>query len=115
MEYYAHSVKGEGKEKWQKLKDHLCSVSKVAGKFADKFGAGDLGRLAGLLHDIGKYSDEFQKKLDGKSIRVDHSTAGAKEAMARYGELIGKIIAFTTDGHHAGLADIKLTLEVLNE
>lgn len=81
MEHYARSVEGKGKEKWQRLKDHLVSVSELASGFAGKFGAGGLGRLAGLLHDIGKYSAEFQGKLNGKKIRVDHSTAGAKETM----------------------------------
>jgi CRISPR-associated endonuclease/helicase Cas3 len=49
--------------------------------------------MAGILHDAGKYSGEFQKKLGGKKQRVDHSTAGAKEAMARYGELAEKILS----------------------
>jgi hypothetical protein len=40
MEFYAHSVEGKPKEEWQKLKDHLISVSNLAGEFADKFGAG---------------------------------------------------------------------------
>jgi CRISPR-associated endonuclease Cas3-HD len=45
---------------------------------------GEWAYLAGLLHDVGKYSKEFQEKLEGKKRRVDHSTAGAKEAKKRY-------------------------------
>ncbi|MBN2754464.1 MAG: CRISPR-associated helicase Cas3' [Candidatus Goldbacteria bacterium] len=105
MEYYAHSVQGQSKEKWQLLKDHLTAVADMSRTFAQKFGAGELGYMAGILHDVGKYSAEFQGKLDGKNQRVDHSTAGAKEVMARYGELIGKILAYPIAGHHAGLAD----------
>ena len=105
MEFYAHSAEGKGKEDWQKLKDHLSAAAEMSRDFSARFGAGELGYAAGILHDIGKYSDEFQSKLDGKNIRVDHSTAGAKEAMARYGEGIGKILAYIIAGHHAGLAD----------
>lgn len=32
----------------------------------------------GLLHDLGKYQQDFQDKLNGKIINVDHSTVGAK-------------------------------------
>jgi CRISPR-associated endonuclease/helicase Cas3 len=40
--------------------------------------------VAGILHDIGKYSDKFQRRLEGLNIRVDHSTAGAIEASKLY-------------------------------
>ena len=40
-------------------------------------------KLAGLAHDIGKYSDAFQKCLHGAPIQVDHSTAGAVECWQR--------------------------------
>lgn len=40
----------------------------------------DYAYQAGLAHDIGKYSDLFQKKIRGSyEIKTDHSTAGAKE------------------------------------
>ena len=34
--------------------------------------------VVGLLHDIGKYMDEFQKRIQGDQIRVEHSTCGAR-------------------------------------
>ncbi len=104
MEFYAHT-QGKDKRDWQKLKDHLATVADMASAFAKQFGAGELGYLAGILHDVGKYSMEFQAKLDGKNQRVDHSTAGAKEAAERYGQIAGRILAYTIAGHHAGLAD----------
>lgn len=35
---------------------------------------------------------------------VDHATAGAKIAVERWGNVIGKLMAFCIAGHHAGLA-----------
>lgn len=78
MEFYAHSIKGQTKEQWQKLKDHLTAVADMSRAFAERFNAGELGYIAGILHDAGKYSSEFQARLDGKDGRVDHSMAGAK-------------------------------------
>jgi CRISPR-associated endonuclease/helicase Cas3 len=57
-----------------------------------------------LLHDLGKYSREFQRKLAGESLRVDHSTAGARIAVQRYAQL-GRLLAYIIAGHHAGLAN----------
>ena len=57
------------------------------------------------MHDLGKYSREFQARLSGEVGRVDHSTAGAKVALDRYGPKLGKMLAFCIAGHHAGLAN----------
>ena len=62
------------------MADHAHQVAALARARADKFGAGDLGAIAGLLHDIGKYSMKIKSKLDGANIRVDHSTFGARVA-----------------------------------
>ena len=88
----------------QMLCEHLRTVSGLAGRFADIFGAGDWGRVTGLLHDLGKYSDEFQARLVGDPARVDHATAGAREAAGRYAA--GGLLAYAIAGHHGrGLAD----------
>lgn len=111
---YAHSKDGEPPERWQPLEDHLRGVAELARSFADDFGAGEWGYLAGLWHDLGKYSSEFQKLLsesldrilheDKKSGRVNHSTAGASLATEKFG-LAGRIFAYLIAGHHAGLPD----------
>jgi CRISPR-associated helicase Cas3/CRISPR-associated endonuclease Cas3-HD len=102
--FYAHSCEKESEEKWQLLKHHLENVAKLTGDAAAKFGARSCGETIGLLHDIGKYSYDFQALIRGKKSRVDHSTAGAKQAFKEYGHL-GKILAYTIAGHHAGLPD----------
>lgn len=104
IKYYAHS--SENPEKlWQTVVEHLEQTAKLAGQYADKFQGGELGYLSGLLHDLGKYSEKFQQKLQGAILKVDHSTAGAQEAVRLYGETIGKLLAYCIAGHHSGLPD----------
>ena len=102
MKYYAHSSDTPGKP-WQEIIDHSKNTAKIAGKYASKFNAKEFGYVCGLLHDIGKYSQDFQDKLKGKIVRVDHSTAGAQEVCKLYGNAIGRLIAYCIAGHHGGL------------
>lgn len=100
---YAHAVPGDiTKESWQPLEEHLSNVSKLAGLFAQSFDAEEWARLVGLVHDAGKASARFQKRLEGAPIQVDHSTAGAKVLSKEYGWL-GKDLAFLVAGHHGGM------------
>src|SRR5690349_138299 len=73
MVYYAHSRKGESKTNWQLLSEHLTRTGDLAEKFGVDAGISDLARIAGLMHDIGKYSKEFQARLDGSPQKVDHA------------------------------------------
>jgi len=104
MEYYAHSDKTKDQLQWHLLKDHLLDTAKIAGSFAEKFGAKQFGYTAGLLHDMGKYDPNFQKRLAGQKIGVDHSTPGAIEAVKKY-SIYGLILAYVIAGHHSGLPD----------
>jgi len=70
--------------------------------------------LAGLWHDIGKYSIEFQRKIRAVGgedahieamAKVDHSTAGAQHATKCLGGSSGKVLAYIIAGHHAGVPD----------
>jgi CRISPR-associated endonuclease/helicase Cas3 len=94
---------------WERLADHLAAVEASATRFADAFGWGPLGGIAGRLHDIGKCSRQFQSYIADttKTTRGgDHSTAGARVAMEGYPKgAFGKMLAFAIAGHHAGLAD----------
>jgi CRISPR-associated endonuclease/helicase Cas3 len=101
--YFAHSGRQSDKRDWQGLAEHLENVAVLASANAARFGASEWGYAAGLLHDLGKYSDGFQLRLDG-GVRIDHATAGAKEACARYKNL-GTPLQYVVAGHHAGLAD----------
>ena len=107
MTYYAHSAQGETKDTWQQLYEHLESVAQLASKNASEFGAESLGYAAGLLHDLGKYTAEFQSRLKGGS-RVDLATWGARICCERLGPL-GMLLAYGIAGHHADLANSRDT------
>ncbi len=119
--YYAHSKEREPPENWHRLEDHLKSVAEMARNFANDFGAGDWAYLAGLWHDLGKYSKEFQDKIrkdidahiEGVSNKVDHSTAGAQHAVSTI-NVLGHLLGYVIAGHHSGLLngrDIKICQE----
>lgn len=106
-EFYAHSLEGRPTEEWQPLDEHLASVAELAKKFAGEFGAREWGYLAGLWHDLGKYSEEFQRRLEGGK-RVDHATAGAKHALKNLSDKNrARILSYVIAGHHSGLPDGK--------
>ncbi len=105
MHYFAHSIPEVSEKNWHQLKDHLIDTGRVAARFASSFRAGQLANVAGLLHDIGKYAKSFQLRLRGAPLQVDHSTAGAQEAVRLYGPAVGRILAYIVAGHHAGLPD----------
>jgi len=112
LDFYAHSTNNKTKQDWQILKTHLQNVGSLASIRASRFNAEQWGLVVGLLHDLGKYSDAFQQRLNGSDRRADHSTAGAKiviEHLRRsQGEqwgLFAKLLAFVIAGHHAGLAN----------
>lgn len=109
---FAHSKEGQPLSAWQPLDRHLEQVADLAGQFAGVFGAASWGRLIGLWHDLGKYAPAFQRyirksseaHIEGKTGRVNHSTAGGLLAVDRF-DKVGRILAYAIVGHHAGLPD----------
>ena len=107
--YYAHSLEGQSKEHWQPLREHLLKAQAEAEARGAKFGTDKAAGLAGLLHDLGKYTEAFQKRLHGGPA-VDHATAGAKMvttlAETAMDQAMAQLIAYAIAGHHAGLPDM---------
>ena len=109
---FAHSLDDQPVGEWELLSHHLTAVGQRAADFAAGFGWAEMARTAGQLHDIGKCSAAFQAYIAGPRDEAasgrrgpDHSTAGARVAIALYPGLIGRPLAFVIAGHHAGLAD----------
>ncbi len=120
MKYLAHEN--------QSLEEHLAGVAEKSGNFASKIGLQKHGELVGLLHDIGKYSEDFQNYLQsavgilnldeddyinakGVKGKIDHSTAGAKYVFNRLSDkgneskLAAQILSMCIASHHSGLID----------
>ncbi len=112
----------------QNLADHLNEVGALSASFSDKMGISEAGEVLGLLHDFGKYSEEFQQYIGSatglinpdedeymdagsKKGKVDHSSAGAQLICRRLqkfgkhgqGELVGQMLALCIASHHSGL------------
>jgi CRISPR-associated endonuclease Cas3-HD len=104
--FFAHSVDDRDTSTWEPLQSHLERVASLAATFAAAFSAQDWGYLAGLWHDLGKFNPDFQRRLFGEAIQVEHAGAGA--ALACHDATPtdpGLALAFAIAGHHAGLAN----------
>ncbi len=102
MNYIANK-RGESDNEVQLLLEHLKNVSELSKKFAECLNLSEYAEIIGMLHDIGKYSNRFQQRINGNDrIKVDHSTCGAQEAVKRKLTMASFCIA----GHHGGIPDI---------
>ena len=99
MKYIAHRED----EREQLLLDHLTGTAEKARDFAEAFGKGDWGYCCGMMHDLGKYSEKFQRRIRGEEIKVDHATAGARVCLELGG--MYPFLEYCIAGHHAGLPD----------
>lgn len=88
------------------LVDHLTAVASLAARFARDLGGEELGRLAGLWHDVGKFHPAFQEYLRSceadpraRGHGPDHKGAGALLASRHF----AGISALLVQGHHGGL------------
>jgi len=97
-EYIAHSENEAGNT--HPLKTHLVCVSTLAREYFDGHPAADEAALAGLLHDLGKYGDRFQLRLQGKDSGLDHWSQGASVALTSFQAVAA---ALAIEGHHIGL------------
>lgn len=102
MIYYAHSTDNPDKSDWQLLQDHLSNTAHNSELFASNFNAAAWGKRLGLLHDAGKATLAFQQRLEGKNIRVDHSSFGAQKAQQQDNKF-GWLLAYAIAGHHGGM------------
>ena len=128
MMHIAH-VRESDKVK-QTLKEHLLGTKGIAECLGAKLGLKHVAGLAGVLHDLGKYSDEFQDYIykaafhpelaEKKRGQVDHSTAGGKLLFSMlhnknntfHEKLLAEIVGNAIISHHSNLQDyISPTIE----
>jgi len=108
--YFAHSQNKRGD--CHLLKDHLSSVARLAGGFLHGLKGEEEAYLSGLLHDLGKYGDRFQKRLLGQEKGLDHWSQGAWLSLTQC-KAVGAALAI--QGHHIGLQHLnKPALRTLN-
>ncbi|MDR2753617.1 MAG: CRISPR-associated helicase Cas3' [Oscillospiraceae bacterium] len=96
----AHLRAADGAE--QSVLEHLQGTAALARQFAQAFGGEDLAQFCGMLHDLGKYSAKFQRRIREGGNKTDHATAGAQESNARL-RGFGWLAAYCIAGHHGGL------------
>jgi CRISPR-associated endonuclease/helicase Cas3 len=100
-DFFAHSENSEGTK--HILKEHLESTAKLARSFAPSRNLEHLYYLAGLLHDVGKFQDGFQKYLATGKPKTPHASIGAYNAYRTAKNIYP--LQFTIQGHHAGMPD----------
>ncbi len=100
--YYAKSKLPNGSQ--PTVKEHLSAVAKLAKQYGEVFGRGEEARVAGLLHDFGKYSDDFAEVLQGNRTKVDHAMCGAAFlTFVRGKKRAYRPLIEAVNGHHSGL------------
>lgn len=107
--FYAHTpVSDIGT--WHDLVEHLNRTARLAGENAQKFEAGELARLAGLWHDIGKFNAAFQsylKECYEAELAGGEGPKGGSVPHAVYGAVLAReelgVLAPVIHGHHMGL------------
>lgn len=129
MTYWAHISEDSRK---QTMAEHLNETAQLAEASAARINFAEWGKLTGLLHDLGKYSEDFQKYItsaakddgqddveDSESDRgnstkgkIDHAAAGAQFVWQNIGgganmwkSRAAKILAIIIAWHHGGLPD----------
>lgn len=122
MTYIAHIRSSD--KKIQTVEEHLIEVKELAESYGEKIGVKHLAGLAGMLHDLGKYTKEFREYIleavynpeaPPKRGSVDHSTAGGKllyklfhtkpEKKNMYKGLVSEIVGNAIISHHSYLQD----------
>ena len=119
MDFIAHFR--ESDKSVHLLREHLNSVAEMCENYGTKIGMGKLAKLTGILHDMGKYSDEFQnyirqkmntESLEETAAKVDHGKMGAMYIYDNFHctcnmveKITAELISMIICSHHGGLND----------
>lgn len=119
MEYPAHIRKVDGKKYIQTVEEHCHGVAEIAAELLRDIGLEKTAYLAGMVHDLGKFSENFknyiEKAADGDKVQrgsVNHTFAGVRfllekhsdEQLSGFSDIVLEILAYAVGAHH-GLFD----------
>lgn len=101
--FLGHSKNGDGAGIPESLLVHLTYVATRASKFMGIWGQEIAGWIAGIFHDLGKYADQMQQRLNQPSAveGKNHAAAGACLIAHRYKNSLP--LALSVLYHHGGL------------
>lgn len=100
--YKAHINENTGEI--QTVKEHSKNTADLCWQFSVPM-LKNFTYNVGLLHDIGKFQEDFQRRIDGENIKVEHSICGAIVAKNLYPDAIGLMMEYCIAGHHSGIPD----------
>lgn len=108
MEFYAHKREDtDGRTICQTVKEHSTETAKRAAECLRSVKLEKTGYLAGLLHDMGKYTDDFQRYLfagdNAKRGSVIHTFQGCRYMMEKFHNdnvFCAELIAYAIGAHH---------------
>ena len=112
--YPAHIRKENEEFKIQSVEEHLRGTAEIAADDLKSVGLSNTAYLAGLVHDLGKYTDDYADYINraskGEDVRrgsVNHTFAGVNAILDKYHEgtnavdqLLSEIIAYAAGAHH---------------
>ena len=119
MEYPAHIRNVDGKKYIQTVEEHCHGVAEIAAELLSDIGLEKTAYLAGMVHDLGKFSENFknyiEKAADGEKVQrgsVNHTFAGVRfllekhsdEQLSGFSDIVLEILAYAVGAHH-GLFD----------
>ena len=119
MESYLAHIQRDPSDKIiavQSVSEHCHNTARYAAAALEPVGLSAAGEAVGLLHDLGKYSEQFQDYIkDGAGTRgsVNHTFAGVRLLLERYhheppedlADIAAELLALAVGGHHGGLFD----------
>lgn len=117
--YPAHIRKVDDKKYVQTVEEHCRGVAEIAAELLRDIGLEKTAYLAGIIHDLGKFSENFknyiEKAADGEKVQrgsVNHTFAGVRfllekhsdEQLSGFSDIVLEILAYAVGAHH-GLFD----------
>ncbi len=107
--FFAHSENKKGEK--HELRKHLLQTAELVESFSPSEDVKQMFYSAGILHDVGKFQDGFQKYLEYGKPRTPHAGIGAYIARQLAKQYLP--LPFVIKGHHAGLPDKQDLIEDL--